>query len=96
MCLFSTVSRSRSRVRQAKLESKKIEEDVALFNKNTAVEISNANNQLQNSLDAIAAQEDNVALAGEVYETTNDLYKEGISPLTDLLEAEVSLREAEN
>ncbi|GAB3811708.1 hypothetical protein GCM10028895_02080 [Pontibacter rugosus] len=33
-------------------------------------------------------------LAQEVYDTTNDLYKEGISPLTDLLSAEVSLREA--
>ena len=84
----------RARVRQTKLESKKIEEDLSIFRKNTEVELTNAIKQLQNSLNAIEAQRENVDLAQEVYETTNQLYKEGISPLTDLLDAEVSLREA--
>ena len=84
----------RARIRQATLDNKKIDEDIAIFRKNTEVELTNAIKQLQNSLDAIEAQRENVNLAQDVYETTNQLYKEGISPLTDLLDAEVSLREA--
>lgn len=85
----------RSQVRQAALEIKKIDEDIKKLSKNTQVEVINAISQLENSLRTIAAQEKNVALAQEVFETTNQLYKEGISPLTDLLEAEVALREAQ-
>ncbi|WP_224994439.1 TolC family protein [Cesiribacter sp. SM1] len=85
----------RSKVRQAALEVKKVDEDIKKLNKNTQVEVENAISQLENSRMAIAAQEENVALAQEVYDTSNQLYKEGISPLTDLLEAEVSLREAQ-
>ena len=78
----------------ARLEMLKLDEDMEQFTTNTAVTLTNAVSQLQNSQDAITAQEGNVALAQEVYDTTNQLYKEGLSPLTDLLEAEVQLREA--
>lgn len=50
---------------------------------------------MQTSLSSIQAQERNVALAQEVYNNTNELYKEGLSPLTDVLDTEVSLREAQ-
>lgn len=83
-----------AQVQQAQIEMKKLEEDVKKLNKNTEVQLSNSINQLENSAEAIKAQERNVALAQEVYDTTNKLYKEGISPLTDLLEAKVTLREA--
>src|SRR5690606_883792 len=85
----------RSQVRQAELEIKKVEQDMQKLEKNTAVETRNAISQLENSLQAIQAQEQNVALAQEVFDTSNQLYKEGISPLTDLLESEVALREAQ-
>lgn len=83
-----------AQVQQAQVSMKKLEEDVKKFNKNTEVQLSNSIHQLENSSEAIKAQERNVALAQDVYDTTNKLYKEGISPLTDLLEAEVTLREA--
>jgi outer membrane protein TolC len=83
-----------AQAKQAQLEIKKLEADMELFTTNTAVTLTNAMSQLQNSQDAIKAQEGNVTLAQEVYDTTNELYKEGLSPLTDLLEAEVSVREA--
>ncbi len=85
----------RSRVRMAELENKKVDEDIKQLEKNTAVETRNAISQLENSQRAIGAQEQNVALAEDVFETSNQLYKEGISPLTDLLESEVALREAQ-
>jgi len=86
--------KKQAQVQQAQISMKKLEEDVKKFHKNTQVQLTNSINQLENSAEAIEAQQRNVALAQEVYETTNKLYKEGISPLTDLLEAEVTLREA--
>ncbi|WP_235336369.1 TolC family protein [Pontibacter korlensis] len=83
-----------AQVKQGQLEMKKIDEDLSKLETNTAVELTNAYAQLQNSQTSISVQEKNVDLAQEVYNTTNDRYKEGISPLTDLLDAEVSLREA--
>ncbi|MFD3001533.1 TolC family protein [Pontibacter toksunensis] len=83
-----------AQVKQAQLEQKKLEQDLNKFTENTSATLTNAISQLQNSEDTIEAQQQNVKLAQEVYDTTNQLYKEGLSPLTDLLEAEVQLREA--
>ncbi|MBX0331833.1 TolC family protein [Pontibacter sp. HSC-14F20] len=83
-----------SQIKQTEYTLKSLEADRQKLTKNLEVALENSISQLQNSSSSIAAQEQNVALAQEVYDTTNDLYKEGISPLTDLLEAEVSLREA--
>lgn len=84
-----------AQIKQSELEMQKLDMDIQKFNKNTDVELANAISQLQNSQNAIVAQEGNVDLAQEVYDTTNKLYKEGISPLTELLDAEVALREAQ-
>jgi outer membrane protein len=86
--------RKHSQVKQTEYTLKSLEADRQKLTKNLEVALENSVSQLQNSSASIAAQEQNVALAQEVYDTTNDLYKEGISPLTDLLEAEVSLRES--
>ncbi|TXK26213.1 TolC family protein [Pontibacter qinzhouensis] len=86
--------KKQAQVRQTEMTMKSLEEDRKKLSKNVVVTLENAINQLQNSSNAIQAQEGNVTLAQEVYDTTNNLYKEGISPLTDLLEAELSLREA--
>ena len=86
--------RKHSQIKQTEYKLKSLEADRQKLTKNLEVALENSISQLQNSSSSIAAQEQNVALAQEVYDTTNDLYKEGISPLTDLLEAEVSLRQA--
>jgi hypothetical protein len=44
---------------------------------------------------SVKAQEENLRLAGKVYEQTTMLYAEGLANLTDLLETEISLREAQ-
>ncbi|AHM60299.1 outer membrane protein [Flammeovirgaceae bacterium 311] len=85
----------RSQVRMAELEIRKVAQDMQKVEKNMVVETRNAISQLENSLQAIQAQEQNVALAQDVFNTSNQLYKEGISPLTDLLDSEVALREAQ-
>lgn len=86
--------RKSSQIKQTEYTIKSLEADKQKLTKNLEVALENSVSQLENSSAAIAAQEQNVGLAQEVYDSTNELYKEGISPLTDLLEAEVSLREA--
>lgn len=85
----------RNQTRQAQIEVDKVDLDIQMLTRNTHMELLNANTQMQTSLSSIKAQERNVALAQEVYRNTNELYKEGLSPLTDLLDTEVSLREAQ-
>ena len=83
------------RIRQAQLEIDKVDQDISQLTRSTQMGLINAQTQMQTSLSAIQAQERNVALAQEVYRNTNELYKEGLSPLTELLETEVNLREAQ-
>ena len=85
----------KNQVRQAQLEIEKLDQDLSLLTRNTQMALDNAITQTQTSLAAIEAQERNVALAQEVYRNTNELYKEGLAPLTDVLDTEVSLREAQ-
>lgn len=87
--------RKKSQVQQREVELKKMDLDIQQYNKSTQVELSNALSQLGNSQNNIAAQERNVKLAQEVYDTTNQLYKEALAPLSDLLNAETALREAQ-
>ncbi|RAU83445.1 TolC family protein [Pontibacter arcticus] len=87
--------RKKSLVQQRQIDLRKLDVDIQQFNRNTKVELNNAISQLGNSQSSIQAQEENVKLAQEVYDTTNSLYKEGLSPLTDLLTAETALREAQ-
>src|SRR5690606_33835150 len=85
----------KNQVRQAELEVRKTDLTMQNLALNTQLSLNNAIEQVNTSQLAIQNQERNVDLAQEVYTTTNSLYKEGLSPLTDLLEAEVSLREAQ-
>lgn len=85
----------RNQVRQAQIEVAKVDQDILQLTRNTQMGLMNAQTQMQASLSSIQAQERNVALAQEVYRNTNELYKEGLSPLTEVLDTEVSLREAQ-
>ncbi|WP_227006439.1 TolC family protein [Rufibacter latericius] len=85
----------RNQVKQAQIEVQKTELSMQNLALNTQMGLDNAVKQISTSQLAIENQERNVKLAQEVYTTTNNLYKEGLSPLTDLLEAEVSLRDAQ-
>jgi len=86
----------RSRVNQANVTLKQLskqKEETALA-LNTAFE--NAKLQVKSNLSTIQAQQENVNLANEVYNSTQHNYKLGLADLTDLLDAETSLTEAQN
>lgn len=59
-------------------------------------QFENAKLQVQNNLTTIQAQKENVELAKEVYNSTQNNYNLGLANLTDLLDAETSLTAAQN
>lgn len=87
---------TRARVRQADIDIKKADEDKrqAKNTLNTAYE--NTKIQLKNSLSTINSQRQNVILAQEIYKSTQNNYNNGLAVLTDLLDTETALTEAQN
>jgi outer membrane protein len=87
---------TRSRVRQADIELRKINEDI----ENTSLALNlaheNAKTQINNSIITLNSQKENMKLAEEVFFNTQNNYNNGLASLTDLLDAENSLTEAQN
>lgn len=78
-----------------RLESKKYEEDHRQFVAAKSMEFRIAKEQYRNTLSALHTQNDNVSLAKEITDKLTLQYKEGIAPLTDLLNAQTAMSEAE-
>ncbi|MNK39512.1 Outer membrane efflux protein [compost metagenome] len=56
----------------------------------------NAKIQLRNSINTINAQKKNAELAREIYVSTQNNYNNGLASLTDLLDTENALTQAQN
>lgn len=78
-----------------RLEEQKLEEDQRQLNGAKTLEFRQAREQLGTSIGTLRAQNDNVALAREITEKLVLQYKEGVASLTDLLNAQTALSEAE-
>jgi len=87
---------TRSRVRQADVEIKKADEDRRQTSNSLNMAYENAKIQLKNSIVTINAQRENVTLAQEIYQSTQNNYNNGLAALTDLLDTENALTEAQN
>ena len=87
---------TKARVQQNKIEIEKAKED--LRETQLALDLAHANAvaQLENSLLTIQNQEENVALAREVLEDTQNNYSLGLASLNDMLDAERDLSAAMN
>ncbi|WZL89063.1 TolC family protein [Salinimicrobium sp. 3283s] len=87
---------TKARVKQNQFEIEKARED--LEDTKLAMELAHANAvaQLENNLLTIQTQEDNVELAREVFEDTQNNYGLGLASLNDMLDAERDLAEAKN
>jgi outer membrane protein TolC len=87
---FAVKSRAaQSKVRQQQLL---IDRDQAMDA--AKMEYNNATKKYFNTLQTLRANEENLKLAADVLRETTLLFKEGLSPLTDLLEAESTQRQA--
>ena len=87
---------TRARLGKAKVDYLKAEQDVRNMRQSLNLAHSNARIQLTNALNTIQSQRENMQLAQEVYESTQNNYNNGLAPLTDLLDTENALTEAQN
>ncbi len=86
----------RSKIRKAKLdiENAKLSYENAL--KSFRTQYLNATNDLMNSRRNFTKQKDNYLLAEDVYEVTSDRYREGVASMTEVLQDEMRMSEAQN
>jgi outer membrane protein len=87
---------TKARVKQADISIQKLNEDKANASLALNLAFENAKTQINNSIVTLNAQSKNVQLAQEVYSNTQNNYNNGLATLTDLLNAETSLTEANN
>jgi outer membrane protein len=87
---------TRARIRQATVDIKKSQEDKRQTTNNLNLDFENAKIQLRNSISTINSQKQNVTLADEIYKSTQNNYNNGLAALTDLLDTENALTEAQN
>ncbi|MDD3003378.1 TolC family protein [Flavobacterium sp.] len=87
---------TRAKIRQAEIDLKKIREDKTDAKLSLDLAYENAKTQIENSMITITNQKENAKLAQEVLDNTRNNYYQGLAPLTDLLDAENSLVEAQN
>ena len=95
MNIFDGLSR-RKRVVQKELETKKLEEDQKLLKINIEKDYEDAVQQMVLSQSQIESQKENMQLAQENYEGINVSYNEGVADLTELLDSEFALRQAQS
>jgi outer membrane protein len=87
---------TRSRIRQNEISIKKLQEDMDNTTLALNLAFENAKTQINNSMVTMEAQKKNVQLAQQVYANTQNNYNNGLASLTDLLNAETSLTDANN
>lgn len=86
---------TKARVKQADVAIRKLNEDIAQTRLSLNLAYENARTQINNSVITLNNQQENVRLAQEVYANTQNNYNNGLATLTDLLDAENSLTEAQ-
>nr|WP_199076245.1 TolC family protein [Pedobacter sp. ASV19] len=87
---------TRSKIRQADVDIRKAKEDRRESVNSLNMAYENAKIQLRNSITTINSQKQNTELANEIYKSTQNNYNNGLATLTDLLDTETALTEAQN
>ena len=64
--------------------------------KNFSTQYMNATSDMKNSQRNYQRQYDNYLLAEDVYQVTSDQYREGVASMTDVLQDEMRVSEAQN
>lgn len=87
---------TKAKVRQAEVSIRKLNEDIKSTTLSLNNDFENAKIQISNSLITLNNQQENMKLAEEVFTNTKNNYNQGLATLTDLLQAQSSLTEAQN
>lgn len=88
--------RTRSQVRQAQNQLDVLEVDMKETQQALNLAFENAKTQINNNVIIIENQKENVKLAQDVLDNTQNNYINGLANLTDLIEAENALADAKN
>lgn len=84
-----------SRVKQTDIKIRQSILDEQYLTENLKMQRANANNAMISNQAALESQKRNIELAKKVFETTQAQYVGGIATMTDLVNAETSLRDAQ-
>jgi len=85
----------RSKSRQAKLDYKKSQETLENTRELLSMNYQNAINNYQNNKSVVRRQQQNLELAVKVYDETTLRYREGLAAMSNLLQDEISLSNAQ-
>ncbi|MBS1554366.1 MAG: TolC family protein [Bacteroidetes bacterium] len=88
--------RKSAQMQQSRIRQMKTEKDLAFVKQQSSTTSENAVRSLEVNYKNFQAQRQNVMLANSVYDATEQNYNEGISPLTDLLQAETARIQAQS
>ena len=86
----------KNKIAQSNIAVKKLELNKQYLTKNIQTQFKTATNTLSQNQKVLKAQEENMRLAGELYNVAKLSYTEGISALSELINAENGLREAQS
>ena len=86
----------RYKIRKAKIDLENIRLAQENTRKNLETQYVNATNDLMNNQRNFKKQKDNYLLAEDVDEVTSDRYREGIASMTEVLQDEMRMSEAQN
>ena len=86
----------RAKMKKAKIEIENAKLSYENAPKNMQTQYLNATNELMNSQRNFRKQKDNYLLAEDVYQVTTDRYREGIASMTEVLQDEMRMSEAQN
>lgn len=92
--IFDGLSKN-SRVKQTKIQIEQSELEEQYLAENLKMQRTNANNTLKTNQAALTSQQRNIELAQKVYEITQAQFVGGIATMTDIVNAETSLRDAQ-
>ncbi len=84
------------KIQENKLKMKQLEYQEEYLEKSSKMEFQNARVKIDLNNELVTTQEANMELAQGLYDVTKQSYQEGVAPLTELLNAETSLKEAQS
>ena len=86
----------RARIRKAQIDQENARLNYENTLKNMQTQYLNATNEFMNNQRNFKKQKDNYLLAEDVYQVTTDRYREGIASMTEVLQDEMRMSEAQN
>ncbi len=93
--LFDGLGR-KSKVEQKEVESMKLDLQLNQVNENIKMELQNAKNQILLQESNIESRKEQLNLAEKIYGQTQQQFKEGLINITEVIQSDNSLREAQN